>query len=327
MLISRISDSYRHARQTLRALAGGVIRGLRRIVRRVPMVRWLCDLPYEQHPSWWPVALSGRRRSPHEGRSVVIFAEGRRFEFVPAVLGPYSGHVFASPHPDVTDIARRLARASQPVTSARALAVVSSFEGGYDSIQTYDRAGFSWGFIQFAATGGLPRLLGNLKTLAPDVFAELFVASGVDVVRGHIVITLNGRVLTGRAARNRLHDDPALWTPFLKAASRSRVKDIQVLDAYRFYYEHPLKAVVMVDSREMTLATLLADSELARAVVCDRAVNRGVGHASALFRQAVQLCRARGPADVDAVLACVRDMEAADGARLDALVAQMTGHH
>ena len=315
------------AGRTARALARVMVAPWRLTARAVR--RWRGGHIYGwRQPRWWPARLGGwpGPRSPHDGKSVVIFAAPHRYEFAPAVLGFHRGHVHhGTMRPDAADIATRLTRMALPTGAARALAIISSFEGGFDAIQTYDRAKFSWGFIQFAATGGLPRLLHDLKTQAPDVFAECFGAAGIDSRDGRLTIRQRGRIVSGRRVHDWLHDDPSLWTPFLRASSRSQVQDVQVMNAYQYYYAHPLKAVVSMAGRDVTLAALFADSECARAVVCDRAVNRGVGHATVLFRTAVRRCDARDAGDVATILASVRDMEAQDAARIDALVHQIGG--
>jgi hypothetical protein len=251
---------------------------------------------------------------------VVIFVGPDRYEFVPAVLGRCTGHVYAGRlRPDAADVASRLARHALPHRAARTLAVVSAFEGGFDSIQTYDRGKFSWGFIQFTATGGLPRLLFEIKTLAPDLFRDYFDSAGVGIEGGSLTLRVDGRTLRGRRAHDRLHDDPSLWTPFLRASRDTLVQDIQVRTAYHAYYAQPLGITVGLPSGDITLGELFADDEYARAVVCDRAVNRGVGHTTLLFRQAARHVRARSQADAPPILARVRAMEAADAARLAGL--------
>jgi hypothetical protein len=273
-------------------------------------------------PHWWPERLGGwpGPRHPHDNRSVVIFAGTDRFEFLPAVSDGYRGHAHhGTLRPDVTDVEACLVRLNLPTGAARALAVISSFEGGFDAIQTWDRGKFAWGFIQFTATGGLPRLLHNLKMNAPAVFDECFVSGGIDVDPGGITIRVNGRTLRGRRAHNRLHDDPSLWRMFLLASRLGPVQDMQVRTAYDTYYAHPLEQVVALRDGRLTLGALFAENEYGRAIVCDRAVNRGVRYALEILRTAARQSDARGVRDAPAVLARVRALERRDGWRLDAL--------
>ena len=274
------------------------------------------------HPAWWPSWLGERRgiASPHEGKSVVIFDSGQRFEFTPAAWGSYRGHVYHGINrPDAPDILRRLARLGLPTDSAAILAAVSSFEGGYDAIQTFDRGKFSWGFIQFAATGGLPRLLDAMKRQWPATFHTCFTRAGIDVRDGRLVIASNGRTYTGRHAADQLHDQPLLWMAFLRSSHREDVKDAQVMAAYQAYYAHPLTLTVRLGAHEIALGDLYANDLVARGFICDRAVHHGVGHLRLLFTKAVRHVRASSTADADAILRTAWTFELVDDARITRL--------
>lgn len=279
-----------------------------------------------RQPSWWPANWSWSIGpiGPHDGKSVVIFVEGDRYEFVPITWARYRGHMCAGRlRPDPENLADRLARLNHPTSAARALAVISGFEGGFDSLQTYDRGKFSWGFIQFSATGGLPRLMQNVKAKAPDVFHACFASRGLDVDETRLTVRVGGRRLEGRAVHDRLHDDPSLWTGFLQASRLSEVQDLQVDAAYENYYALPLTQCVPLGQREVPLGTLFAADEFGKALVCDRAVHRGLAHTAGLFRAAAHQAAARGVEDAPAILACVRALEAEDAARLNTLEAKM----
>jgi hypothetical protein len=317
---------------TVTTNARGAVRRLGRLItwpwrRAVRVVdRWRHSVYGFRRPAWWPEHLSAAwgPDHPHDNRSVVIFVGADRFEFLPAVSDGYRGHAYhGTLRPSASDIAACLARSHLPADAARVLAVISTFEGGFDAIQTYDRGKFAWGFIQFTATGGLPRLLHNLKASVPDVFAEYFGAAGIDVDSGQIVIRVKGRTLRGRHAHNRLHDDPTLWRRFLVASRVDPVQDAQVRTAYENYYARPLEQLVTVGGRRVPLGGLFASNEHARAVVCDRAVNRGAGYALRLFRQAVIRAAAKGAGDTPAILAEVRALEKRDQWRLEALVREI----
>lgn len=280
-----------------------------------------------QQPAWWPDRWSWNigPLGPHDGKSVVIFVGGARYEFVPITWERYRGHMCAGRlRPDPSDLADRLARLNHPTSAARALATISGFEGGFDSIQTYDRAKFSWGFIQFSATGGLPRLLQNVKLRARDVFDTCFASRGLDVDEARLTVRVGGRTLQGRAVHDRLHDDPSLWTGFLQASRLSEVQDLQVDAAYENYYAFPLTQCVPLGQRDVALGTLFATDEFGKALVCDRAVHRGLAHTIGLFRSAAHQAGAREIEDASAILAYVRTLEADDAARIDTLETEMT---
>jgi len=204
-------------------------------------------------------------------------------------------------------------------TSAAILAAVSSFEGGYDASQTFDRGRFSWGFIQFTATGGLRRLLEAIRLQWPATFDTCFTQAGIDVRDGRLVIAWNGRTYTGRHAVDQLHDQPSLWMAFLRASQREDVRDAQVLAAYQAYYAHPLTLTVRLGAHEIALGDLYANDLVARGFICDRAVHRGVGHLRLLFNKAVRHARAASTADAEAILRSAWAFELADAARITRL--------
>ena len=251
-------------------------------------------------PSWWPRRLDGwlGPRSPHENSSVTLFAGSRRYEFQPAVLGEHHGHIYPGElRPDAAELEERLERLGDPTDPARALATISSFEGGFDTLQTFDRGKLSWGFIQFTANGGLPALLAHLKQAEPATFAECFAAAGLDVDSGgRVTLSEGDRLLTGRAASNRLHDEPSLWRCFLLASEHDRVRDAQVHIAYERFYHHPLQALIPLGDGGVQLGELFAEDEYGRGVVCDRSISTGVGRAVALFAEAFagERCSRRG---------------------------------
>ena len=279
-------------------------------------------------PRWWPArwAWPGPR-DPHAGRSVAIFVGGERFEFAPVTFGRLQGHVYPGAfRATEQDIRERIERLQLPTEAARVLAIVSEFEGGaYDAIQTYDRAKFSWGFIQFAATGGLPRVLNAIRAAAPDVFTTHFRTAGIDVDASGIVLHTGAAQLRGRRMHDRLHDTPALWTPFVRAAADTDVRDAQVRIAYENYYAQPLNARVHLGGAGITLRELVTRDDFGRALVIDRAVNRGVGHTIAVFRQAIGRLGATRVEDAPAILAAVRAIESADARRLSLLEERVRG--
>lgn len=290
--------------------------------------RWRQQIYGLREPRWWPERLSGwlGPRHPHDNRSVVIFVGADRFEFLPATSDGYRGHTYQGTlQPSAGDIEACLARQGLPTGVARALAVVSSLEGGFDAIQTWDRGKFAWGFIQFTATGGLPRLLLNVKAHAPAAFDECFGTAGVDVEEGQLVIRANGRTLRGWRAHNRLHDDPSFWRHFLVASRLTAVQDMQVRTAYENYYARALEQSVLLGSRRVALADIFAANEYGRTIVFDRAVNRGTGHALKLFRRAVRQSGATDVDDAPAILACVRALQPRDRWRLDAIGREIPG--
>jgi len=241
---------------------------------------------------------------------VVIALAGRRFVFEPAALGRYRGHVHHGElRPDAAELALRLERLMLPTGPARAMAVVSSLEGGFDAIQTYDRNRFTWGFIQFGAFGGLPGLLQDIKDAEPALFGELFLAAGIDVSLGRIQVRHPDGLARGTAATNRLHDRPRLWHPFLLAAQHEAIRDRQVKVAHDQYYSRILEWPLALPFGTVTLGALFEGDECRRAILYDRAVQRGVGATVTLLRRAARGMRPESPADAPRLLEAALALE------------------
>lgn len=78
------------------------------------------------------------------------------------------------------------------LSQARALQWVSTHEGQFDAINSYDRAIFSFGFIQFtgssAVGGSLNRVLSSMETNAPTQFQRVFQRVGIDTEAGVVTV-------------------------------------------------------------------------------------------------------------------------------------------
>lgn len=129
-----------------------------------------------------------------------------------------------------------------------ALKFVSGHEGGFDAINTWDSARFSWGFIQFAGGRGLPGLLGHMKSRNPERFAELLGKYGVDVLPDEdgdpvpaFVDPETGEVLRGKAAEQAFGDSPLTIAAFIHAARFPEIKQLQVEAAIEDYVEPALE--------------------------------------------------------------------------------------
>ncbi len=277
-------------------------------------------------PRWWPQRL-GYRLGPagtYAGKKVTIVAAGYRCEFAPATNGRFRGHQHNGVlRLDAEEVAERLGRSGRPIEAASALAAVSRFEGGFDSLQTYAHAKFAWGFIQFTALGGLPRLLGELKREIPGAFADHLGRVGLDVVEGSLAVQRGGRRLTGRRVLDVLHDEPALWKEFLALSRLEAVRDIQVRNAYDFFYAWPLQADAVVEGKTVSLGGLLGEDLPNRGVLFDRAVSWGVAGAVAQFRVSAAAVGRAGPtAVVDHVLDRTSGV---DRTRMSAVMAELRG--
>lgn len=198
----------------------------------------------------------------------------------------------------------------------RVFSSVSSLEGGFDSVNTYDTGFVSVGFIQFAAhahgRGAISRMLARFAADSPDAYREDFVRFGVGVQtirdeRDREVSELmatdlrTGAVLTGEAAVRQIIQDKRLLAVFQRAGERSELYRIaQLRTAYTDYF--PLHDTVQVRQGEEVQAWRVADiirSEAGRATLMDRKVHTGnFGGIEAMIQQLVATVGADDPSDL-----------------------------
>lgn len=283
-------------------------------------------------PARWPVAAPWPfgPRHPNDGRQVTIFAAGRSFTLQPAELrgrvGRFRGHRHDGVvRPTATQLHELLVAAGvEPSTAAAdaaALAAVSAIEGGFDALQTYDGARFSWGFVQFASSGGLPGLLRTIVAEQPAAFDRHFGAAGLGIDGNRLVVsTPGGSEVRGWRAINRLHDDQALWLPFLLAAFDPEIQRMQVVVAHRNYVLPTRAWTVPVAGRRALLSDVLAPDPLGHVAVVDHAVHRGRQYTLRLFARAafdagIGTGAIGSPEAARDVLAAARRLEPADDGR------------
>lgn len=188
----------------------------------------------------------------------------------------YFGTERASDEPDSTfEAAGKAAGISREAVTA--LRFISRHEGGFDAINTWDRARFSWGFIQFAGGYGFPPALAHFKTASPELFRKLLGQYGVDVQPGAdgrpepvYVDPLNGDVRRGKDAEQAYGDDPLVIALFIRAGRVPEVKQRQVEAAIRNYVVPALNASHM----NVRLADVLR-SPKSLAMLIDRNVHEG----------------------------------------------------
>lgn len=202
-----------------------------------------------------------RRQGERADRSRVVYHEGA---------------ATAEAEPEATFTAAGDAMGLPPGTVA-ALRLVSSHEGGFDAINTWDSARFSWGFIQFAGGRGLPSLLAHMKTRSPELFATVLGNYGVDVLPDAegapepvYVDPEAGKLLRGKAAEQAYGDDALVIALFIHAAGFPAVKQLQVEAAIRDYAAPALTATC----EGIPIGQILT-SPMSQAMLIDRKVHEG----------------------------------------------------
>lgn len=183
---------------------------------------------------------------------------------------------------------------------ARALKVVSENEGNFDAINSYDRAIFSYGFIQFAgaAGGGLGAMLMIVKNRQPQVFQQMFGRFGIDVQNAvpRPIITCaspeQGRILSGDEACLYLKSNKQLTTAFIAAGFHPSVILAQIESAAQGYVSPALgmRTDLMLGGQLFTgvqLSTIIR-SEAGIATMIDLTVNQWIVRTAGFFRQALE---------------------------------------
>lgn len=216
-----------------------------------------------------------------------LFPDGAQVEFSDRPKRPrdqanrsrvvmFTGTESASTEPDTTFDAAGKAAGLSP-EAIEALRFISRHEGGFDAINTWDRARFSWGFIQFAGGYGFPPALLNFKERSPELFAKLLADYGVDLVRNDkdepipvYVDPESGKQLRGDAAEQAYGDDPLVIALFIRAGRVTEVKQRQVEAAIRGYALPALEET----ADNIRLSEILRSPQ-GQAMLIDRKVQEG----------------------------------------------------
>lgn len=179
---------------------------------------------------------------------------------------------------------------------ARALQYVSTHEGQFDAINSYDRGIFSYGFIQFtgaAVTGAsLNRLLSSMEANAPQQFSQVFQRVGIDTDGGIVtVLDGNGFRLRGDEAWLYIQQNPQLYGAFIQAGFEPMLVREQLRMANTLYIQPAMnyKLSVNVAGIQINIPRLqdILTSEAALTLVIALAINQGNGGMSRIVADAM----------------------------------------
>lgn len=191
-----------------------------------------------------------------------------------------------------------------PIES-KALQYVSEHEGNCDAINTYDKANFSYGFIQFAGAavnGGLANVLAILKQKKPSIFENRFKKYGIDVeysikegninLANLVVTDLNTEKLIRRTAADIfIKNNISLIGIFIRAAYDRDVQRAQ-LEAAKNSYVTPALAINLdlnlpnINWANVPISQIIR-SEMGITVLIDLTVNKWTAKTAAYFEQAI----------------------------------------
>ena len=182
---------------------------------------------------------------------------------------------------------------------AAALKMVSTHEGKFDAINTYDRALVSVGFIQFAGSRGLPGYLALLKARQPAKFRDLlqkfgidveFTVSGTTIGAARVVVLDPGStsVRRGAAAETAIRDDKKLTAALVVSGRDRDVQLTQIEAAARDYVLPALNGTVSWATGQSARLGELLRSQKGMASLFDRSIQEGVAAARRRFERVLR---------------------------------------
>jgi hypothetical protein len=182
------------------------------------------------------------------------------------------------------------------ISQAHALQYISTHEGQFDAINSYDRAIFSYGFIQFTGAsvvgGSLNRLLSSMEVNAPAAFQRVFQRVGIDT-EGGVVTVLNeqGIRLRGDEAWRYIQKTVSLYGAFIQAGFEPSLVREQLRMANELYVQPALNYRLSIPVGGITIHVPrlqdILSSEAALTLVIALAINQGNGGMSRILTDAL----------------------------------------
>ncbi|MEI6409352.1 MAG: LysM peptidoglycan-binding domain-containing protein [Bacteroidota bacterium] len=182
------------------------------------------------------------------------------------------------------------------LAQARALQYVSTHEGQFDAINSYDKAIFSYGFIQFtgssAVGGSLNRLMESMELNAPSQFQRIFQQVGIDTENGETtVLNENGAKLRGDDAWLYIQHNVLLYGAFIQAGFDPMLVREQLRMANNLYVQPALNYRLNISAGGLQISIpRLGDiltSEASLTLMVALAINQGNGGMSRIFADAI----------------------------------------
>ncbi|WP_020532825.1 LysM peptidoglycan-binding domain-containing protein [Flexithrix dorotheae] len=194
---------------------------------------------------------------------------------------------------------------------AEGLKYVSAHEGNFDAINSYDKANFSWGFIQFAGKGGgtngsLGAVIATMKQRQPQLFAEFFQKVGIDID----IVMRNGEVhdgnlkifdirkttgkneVEGLDAEVALKADKQLYGAFIRAAYHPSMYEAQIERSVIGYVRPALSIKTDINTGRLQLKDVVLNSIIRSPMGCatmvDLTVNQWINKTRDVFKSAIE---------------------------------------
>lgn len=175
----------------------------------------------------------------------------------------------------------RLAASGLSADKQDILRIVSGHEGTFSTINTWDRAKVTAGFLQWTlgedGDGSLVGLMNEVKRRDPAAFRERFQRYGLDVSGRTVELTRpDGTVLSGADAAAAIQRDPRLAAVLSRAGTDPRIQDIQVAHGAATKIDAVRAARVDAGAQTVSIGQVLS-SEYGVGLMTDRAVHSGEG--------------------------------------------------
>ena len=199
-------------------------------------------------------------------------------------------------------------KAGIDLTTWHVMRAVSSLEGGFDSINTYDTGYISAGFIQFttgsSGAGSLAKVLLQEKQDDPNAFDKDFRRWGVDVNDKGVLDVYDpsrDQELVGSDAVQAVIHNKKLTATFVHAGKTStafRVAQIKVAKD-RYYVGDQMITLKLGETKTQVRIGDVVKSEAGLAILMDRKVNTGgTGSLANVMQRVADECQATSPDDL-----------------------------
>ncbi len=178
-------------------------------------------------------------------------------------------------------VAARLAASGLSADKQQILGIVSGHEGSFSTINTWDRAKVTAGFLQWtlgeAGSGSLVGLMKEIERRDPAAYRERFQRYGLDVGGREIELTRpDGSVLRGSDAAEAIQRDPRLAAVLSRAGTDPRIQDVQVAHGASTKIDAVRAMRVSAGGQTIPMGQILS-SEYGVGLMTDRAVHGGEG--------------------------------------------------
>lgn len=186
--------------------------------------------------------------------------------------------------PRLKELKPLFTKAGLDESTFRIFSVVSSLEGGFESVNTYDTGYVSVGFIQFASlkggAGSLGQVLLTMKQQFPGDFQRHFRKFGLDVTPTGELVALNlesGEPKIGPDANTEIINNRRYASAFVRAGTLSEpFRVAQIKTAMDLYF--PANDIVTFKLNGKSTSARIKDfilTEAGMATFMDRKVNTG----------------------------------------------------